>query len=477
MKYLCQAIITILLFFRLNVEGFEAHSSSSFNSEQFFSKRTIQSTPVLFQELDNYIAQHNVENLLKEGTEFCNRKFIVATYACPQAIGNHMHEFLNAYAGAFITNRTLVWKFCTRKPCQLDSEQDCDQYLSRLSWIASYHTVVRIWKEKKCDGDTNEYHLIPQKFRFQSIKIFMCCGIDHLPFSFLDYGTHELHELHSLVLNQSRLDYNHRRRAHILFDNGEDFGYGVLLRSSFRFKDVVISNNNRSLLHGLSNYHDENPSSKAIQTTHDPHQDILYIGIHLRHSSMDDVVGSDHGEFYCMRELIAKYNPYPTNKRCVILLATDRPRMIELWQNRSMTEFNCTTITTNHTYSLFFNRPEHGPFTGEIAMHDIELVSRADIFLGSAYTSQNLRGSTSTYSLLIASLRATNGRPLAISDPSYWLPSCGHALGNKIVPDGPYTDKTFLCGNCVNTGILLPEHCPYWNKTSLEENDGKPWVT
>ena len=28
-------------------------------------------------------------------------------------------------------------------------------------------------------------------------------------------------------------------------------------------------------------------------------------------------------------------------------------------------------VTSNHTYSLFFNRPEHGPFTGEIAVHDI----------------------------------------------------------------------------------------------------------
>jgi len=295
----------------------------------------------------------------------------------------------------------------------------------------------------------------------------MCCGIDRLPFNFLDYGTHELHELHSLVLNQTRLDDEHRRRAHMLFENGEDFGYGIMLRSSFQFKNVIISNNNRSLLHGLANQIDDHNFSK----------DVLYIGIHLRHSSMDDLTGSEHGEFYCMKELLAKYNPHPTNKRCVILLATDRPRMIELWQNRSMSEFNCTTITTNHTYSLFFNRPEHGPFTGEIAMHDIELLSRADLFLGSSYTSQNLRGSTSTYSLLIASLRATNGRPFAISEPSYWLPTCGHVLGNKLVPDGPYTDKTFVCGNCVKTGILLPEHCPYWNKTSLDENDGKPWIT
>jgi len=84
-------LITVVLnLFRLNIEGYDASSNSIYSSDQYFTSRTIQSAPALFDELDKYIAHHNVENLLKEGEEFCNRKFIVATYACPQAIGNHM---------------------------------------------------------------------------------------------------------------------------------------------------------------------------------------------------------------------------------------------------------------------------------------------------------------------------------------------------------------------------------------------------
>lgn len=355
--------------------------------------------------------------------------------------------------------------------------------------MMSYNTAVKLWKDRNCLGETNEYHLIPQKFRFQSNKIFMCCGIDRLAFHFLDYGTHELHELHALTLNETRLDEDHRRRALLLFQHGEDFGYGVMLRAAFRFKDLVTVHNDEAIRRALATSHNEK-ASKSISEG----GDVLFIGMHLRHSSMEDTQGAEHGEMHCMRELLSKYilaekassklvHGHPsfasrtTPLRCVILLATDRPRIIELWQNRSMHEFNCTTITTNHTYSLFFNRPEHGPFTGEIAMHDIELVARSDIFLGSSYTAQNLRGLTSTYSLLIASLRATNGGMFALSDPAYWLPSCSHALGNKLNPDGPYTDKNFYCGNCVKTGILLPEHCPYWNKTDLSENGGKQWIT
>eukprot|EP01037_Dinobryon_pediforme_P018702 gene18702-19003_t len=306
----------------------------------------------------------------------------------------------------------------------------------------------------------------------------MCCGIDKLPFSFLDYGTHELHEVHSLVLNQTRLDPVFKERALLLFHNGEDFGYGTMLRASFQFKSAVIANNNRSIFSGLASNRSVSPDSQDMRSFSEGGNN-LFIGMHLRHSSMDDVAGAEHGEFHCMREIVKRFAQSPEHRhlRCVILLATDRPRIIEIWQNRSLQEFNCTTVTTNHTYSLFFNRPEHGPFTGEIAVHDIELVARSDLYLGSSYTAQNLRGSTSTYSLLIASLRATNGGHYAVSVPAFWIPTCGHALGNKLVPDGPYTDKAFVCGNCVHTGILLPEHCPYWNKTSLDENGGKPWVT
>jgi hypothetical protein len=63
-----------------------------FLSQTYFSSNTIETNPALFDQLEKYVQQHRIETILNEqGTEaFCQRKFIVATYACPQAIGNHL---------------------------------------------------------------------------------------------------------------------------------------------------------------------------------------------------------------------------------------------------------------------------------------------------------------------------------------------------------------------------------------------------
>ena len=95
-------------------------------------------------------------------------------------------------------------------------------------------------------------------------------------------------QVHSLVLNQSRLDEAHRGRARSLFREGEDFGYGVLLRSSFRFKDAVAANNDRSLLAALSPAAAAAFSSQAASSSSS--EAVFSVGLHLRHSSMEDVV-------------------------------------------------------------------------------------------------------------------------------------------------------------------------------------------
>lgn len=66
-----------------------------FQSQTYFSSKTIEANPALFDQLESYVQQHRIETILNEqGTEtFCQRKFIVATYACPQAIGNHLVFF------------------------------------------------------------------------------------------------------------------------------------------------------------------------------------------------------------------------------------------------------------------------------------------------------------------------------------------------------------------------------------------------
>ena len=193
----CIRCICFLLFFvSLSSIYASINEQLHFSLKNHFSANTLAMSPLLFDELDSYISRHNVLNI-KNDSNICQRKFVIATYACPQAIGNHMHEFLNAVIGGFIMDRTILWRYCTRKACALDNQQDCDDHVTRSSWLPSLYDAEYAWRAHKCDEAHLQYGwpLIIQKFRWQSAKILMCCGIDLLGTVFLDFGTHDLHEM------------------------------------------------------------------------------------------------------------------------------------------------------------------------------------------------------------------------------------------------------------------------------------------
>lgn len=70
-----------------------------------------------------------------------------------------MNEFLNAFVTAFITNRTILWNFCARGPCLIDSKETCEQYLHRHSWIPSW-TKVSIYINTFLLIDIDSYVLL-----------------------------------------------------------------------------------------------------------------------------------------------------------------------------------------------------------------------------------------------------------------------------------------------------------------------------
>ena len=107
------------------------------------------------QFLKSYQDLHSVDQVLKD-PNVCDRKFVIGTYACPSMVGNHLHEFMNALAGAYISNRTLLWNFCTRKPCLMDDEESCGLYVKRLPWVPHYKNVLEIWQAAGCAAKKKE---------------------------------------------------------------------------------------------------------------------------------------------------------------------------------------------------------------------------------------------------------------------------------------------------------------------------------
>ena len=446
---------------------------TNFSTHHIFTAKTIADHSDLFDMMEAYIRQHNANSVLTD-TEFCSRKFVIATYACPQMIGNHMNEFLNAFVAAIVTNRTVVWKFCSRKPCLIDSASDCREYLDRAPWIVSWFKVKNKW-ERACSvlypkanlfGDIPIVEIYRKNVAHHAI---MCCGIDRIVEPFINVGTLEMHEMVSLRYKHAKLSSSSRETVQLLFKYGEDFAYGMLFRWSFAFQQHIKERNDQVIKQMLRKAMLEDRITDYSEKTP------FYIGVHLRHSGANDHVGYEHGEEQCLESLVRRaFSKVRQQHFCVVLLATDRQQPIK--QHQSGNWSGCLVVTSNHSavsaplvrYSF-----EHGPFIGPIAMHDIELLSRSDVFIGSSYTSdqKELKYLLSTFSTLISGLRATNGGNYSTAYPSYWLPHCSKMLAARLdVRAQESMASSFKCPSNAHDNNFFANYCPYYYKIDHEVN-------
>ncbi len=112
-------------------------------------------------EDDLNLTEKQINHKKKQDEALCqsNHSFLLGVYSCPHQIGNRMHEFLNAFAAAVITNRTLIWKFCDRQGC--DNKADDCQSLMQLNTldmhgIPTVKTIKTVTDtETKPDTDTD----------------------------------------------------------------------------------------------------------------------------------------------------------------------------------------------------------------------------------------------------------------------------------------------------------------------------------
>lgn len=83
-------------------------------------------------------------------------------------------------------------------------------------------------------------------------RALMCCGIDRIEQPFINIGTLEMHETLSYSYKHARLNAISKTRADLLFKYGEDFGYGILLRSAFQFQSSLIKQNDITLHNAIT---------------------------------------------------------------------------------------------------------------------------------------------------------------------------------------------------------------------------------
>ena len=92
------------------------------------------------------------------------------------------HIFLNSFALAVSTNRTLLWSPCRRPNC--DSISRCDGLLHRAKWLPAYAEVALLLQDN-CGTDAmmqqfrfeNDAHRL-NKFDYRVLDVLLaCCGV------------------------------------------------------------------------------------------------------------------------------------------------------------------------------------------------------------------------------------------------------------------------------------------------------------
>ena len=218
-----------------------------------------------------------MDMMAKQDSLLChsNRSFVVGTYACPLQVGNRVHEFLNAFAGAVITNRTLVWNYCDRMSCKMGGTVSrCDAMLQRKGWILSATMVTQrlerggcikrhryrapvgqdrrrlgssarmfVNMEKKATAEEARHIVDPvvpkTRYSVDGEGLVACCGIDTLPQRILDFGVLERYEMFGLSFPGSNLGPRAQSRAQALFGAGREYAYGLLFRNAFEFSEKL----------------------------------------------------------------------------------------------------------------------------------------------------------------------------------------------------------------------------------------------
>uniref|UniRef100_A0A7S4BDG3 Uncharacterized protein n=1 Tax=Chrysotila carterae TaxID=13221 RepID=A0A7S4BDG3_CHRCT len=233
----------------------------------------------------NMTAMHSSHRFTAEGHRSTLDGSIIGAYGCPLQFGNRMHEFLNSFAVAVATDRTILWRWSGKNP-----QDECDRLLHRRNWVAPAN-------ELKVDKDFNLY--------YQDTPLHLAClplrvgdgppGSPRLDSIFL--GHVQWHQAAALAFSTSPVTAH---RGSQLFSAGADFAYGSLFHRSFYWDaSAVVLPTLRALQQAgaissykhifNSTYHHSTVSSNyQIPSSLRTDWSAPWIGVHMRHFGAGD---------------------------------------------------------------------------------------------------------------------------------------------------------------------------------------------
>lgn len=291
--------------------------------------------------------------------------FVLATYGCPKQFGNRMHEFLNAFATAVITNRNLVWQYTRQAEGEhaVGTLDECEEVVHRKDWILN-DNVLR--------------HLNYTTTMVSSVSELACLGADAKieGQELIQHGTWEQYQASILLESGAKLSEEAKLRAQVLFSSGVEVAYGKLWDAAFAFDSERIVG----------------PSFKALQEQRlvddagvRVHQDSLWVAVHVRHKTTNLTSAERRWEASTNWDEATKLLE-GKHGNCAVLLATDDEEtegIMKPW----VAQKGCSLVRSRYDVVEASFRDEHGLHAGVGAIRDLYLLSLADVFVGTTWSS------------------------------------------------------------------------------------------
>eukprot|EP00977_Amphora_coffeiformis_P026495 scaffold27147_cov160-Amphora_coffeaeformis.AAC.2 len=360
-----------------------------------------QERPLLppLETLETYVSQHSEESLWRdfESNNTEHRRFAIVHYSCPQQLGNRLHHFYNDFLLAFLTNRTILWKYWDRDACiQLgnkydheicvdgnrtlsidDPAQACGSIISPAPWMPRYEDwskrlnlqkPVQVWIRPI--NPHNAPHPTPEGVE----RIRWVVDETRQGSNQTDIGVSSKWKIAVFqplvgVLGPSfvekQLTHNPHQLSHVqaLFAFGAEFWYGLLFDYAFRLDADFLSTVQPSI---------------ALLNDVDPTLSALSIALHSRHTDPLDDGANITEELKCLKSSIREMVLLNLTS-CRIFMISDRTQTLEALQNWfANSALECTVVQTRHDVHAKESglEAEHGPFAGAGFVQDLELASR-----------------------------------------------------------------------------------------------------
>jgi len=307
--------------------------------------------------LASYVQEH------KHGNVDHKKKFILGVYGCPRQFGNRMHEFMNDFALAVILGRNLVWDY-TRQASGIHAVgtlEECDSVLKRKNWIPHVNITKGI---------------AVSNFNVKEPSKLGCMDWGSLEDDVISPGRMDMYQSSALALEGSMLRGKMAQRARILFALGQEIAFGKLFNAAFAFEEKMVNR----------------PTFKTLRQAHlidaegdrtDPSS--VWVALHLRHKSLA-IDNEERRSFVNVSFTEAKQYLPKKNGSCAVLFATD-DEVSESYLRPLVDEHGCVLVRSDLGEEDTSWSGEHGAHTGIGALREIRLLSQADIFIGTAWSS------------------------------------------------------------------------------------------